>query len=204
MEFVGTTGLQLRIRLDSQICEVEKVDIEITKKYIGGIGYGVKMLYDELSPGIDPLGPENKLIFSTSPLSINKVPGGGSIILCYKSPLTGGWGDSRCGGDFGPNLKRAGFDHVIIEGRAENPVYICIKDDEVFFRPANHLLGKNVSETTSYIKKDFSEKKVSVMCIGKAGVNCVKYASVMQDGRAAGRTGAGAVMGSKNLIAIAV
>ncbi len=202
--FKGTTGKQLRIFLERKECIIEEVNQDVYEKYIGGIGYGTKILYDELEPGIDPLGPYNKLIFSTSPITLNKVPGGGSIILCYKSPLTNGWGDARCGCNFGPDLKKAGLDHVIIEGRSETPVYICINNGKVSFKPADHLLGKTVSEKTDQIRNDFEGKKVSVMCIGMAGENKVKFASVMSEGRAAGRTGAGAVMGSKNLIGIAV
>ena len=126
--FKGYTGKELRVFLGKKQTEVRESNQRIMRAYLGGVGYGAKVFYDELSPGIDPLSPENKLIFTTSPLSLHKVPGGGSIILCFKSPATNGWGESRSGGDVGPDLKKAGFDHLIIEGRSEDPVYLVIKN----------------------------------------------------------------------------
>ena len=127
----GYTGKQLRISLRDKRVSVEDVNPDIMRKYLGGAGYGARILYDELEKGIDPLAPENKLLFATSPLTVNKIPGGGSIIVCFKSPLTNTWGESRCGGDFGPDLKRAGYDALIIEGRSDEPVYIYINDNNV-------------------------------------------------------------------------
>ena len=203
--FKGYTGKELRVFLGKKQTEVREINQRIMRAYLGGVGYGAKVFYDELSPGIDPLSPENKLIFTTSPLSLHKVPGGGSIILCFKSPATNGWGESRSGGDFGPDLKKAGFDHLIIEGRSEDPVYLVINDGEVQIRLAHHLQGKSVSKKTEIIRRELpSSPRFSIMCIGLGGENLIRFATVMFEARAAGRGGAGAVMGSKNLLGIAV
>ena len=117
-EMIGSTGRQLRVWLDRREYRVEALDPERLHKYLGGTGYACRLLYDELAPGVDPLGPLNKVVFATGPLCSNTVPGGGSVELCFKSPLTGAWGESRAGSDFGPDLRRAGFDHLIVEGRS--------------------------------------------------------------------------------------
>jgi len=195
---------QLRVSLGSKEISKEDIDVSILRKYLGGVGYAARVLYDEIPKGIHPLSPENKLMFTTSPLTANRIPGGGSIMLCFKSPLTNTWGESRCGGDFGPNLKSAGYDALIIEGKSDNPIFLVIDDDHVFIRSARHLIGKKVTEKTQIIRDELKDPKISVMCIGPAGEKLVKIANVMFEGRAAGRGGAGAVMGSKNLIAVAV
>lgn len=203
-EIKGSTGRQLRIRLDGQTWRAEALDPEKVAKYLGGAGYGCRLLYDELAPGLDPLGPGNKLVFATGPLCSNAVPGGGSVELCFKSPLTGAWGESRAGSDFGPDLRRAGFDHLIVEGRSPGPVYVVIQDDQVSFRPADHLAGLTVGEKLDLIGKELPPGRFTVGAIGPAGERLVKFASVMFGDRAAGRCGAGAVMGAKNLLAVAV
>lgn len=200
----GYSGKQLRILLDDKSYKVEKIDTQALKDYVGGVGYGAKVLYEELDQGIDPLSANNKMIFSTGPLTSYRVPGGGSIEICFKSPLTNVWGEARCGGDFGPDLKKAGYDFMIIEGKALKPVYLFINDDKIEFKDASNLLGEMVLEKTKIIRKELQDSKISVMCIGIAGENLVSIATVMFEARAAGRCGAGAVMGSKNLIAIAV
>jgi aldehyde:ferredoxin oxidoreductase len=203
-DLCGYFGKQLRISLDTQETRVEEINSAVLKKYLGGVGYGARVLYDEIKKGIDPLSPDNKIIFATSPLTANNIPGGGSIMLCFKSPLTQIWGESRCGGDFGPDIRRAGFDALIIEGRAPEPVFLVINDDEVSLRPAGHMVGEKVTEKTAIIRDELNDPKISVMCIGPAGEKRVKIATVMLEHRAAGRCGAGAVMGSKNLLGIAV
>lgn len=199
----GYAGKQLRVSLGTKTIREEPLNPEVLREYLGGVGYGARLLYSELEKGIDPLGPDNKLIFATGPLTGNNMPGGGSVELCFKSPLTGGWGESRCGGDFGPDLKRAGYDFVIIEGKAEEPTHLLITDEGIQFRPAGHLSGKTVGEKTRIIREELNDPKLSVMCIGPGGESLVLYATVMSDDRAAGRCGAGAVMGSKNLLAVA-
>lgn len=200
----GYAGKQLRISLREKKVKVEHVNPDVMRNYLGGAGYGARILYDELEKGIDPLGPENKLLFATSPLTDNKIPGGGSIIICFKSPLTNTWGESRCGGDFGPDLKRAGYDALIIEDRSNKPVYIYINDENVQIKPAEKLAGRQVLEKIEMIRRELGDKRVSVMCIGPAGEKLVKIATAMFEQRAAGRCGVGAVMGSKNLLGIAV
>ncbi|MDD3655802.1 MAG: aldehyde ferredoxin oxidoreductase family protein [Atribacterota bacterium] len=195
---------QLRISLSDASFKLEKIPEKVLQNYLGGVGYAAKVLYEELNEGIDPLSPENKLIFATGPLTSYQVPGGGSIEICFKSPLTKAWGESRCGGDFGPELKKASYDFLIVEGKSSQPVYLFIHDKQVEFRNANHLVGKKVSEKTRIIREELEDQDISIMCIGIAGENLVSIASIMSEDRAAGRCGAGAVMGSKNLIAIAV
>lgn len=198
------SGKQLRISLNDCSYKCEKINKKVLQHFLGGVGYAAKVLYEELDKGIDPLGPNNKVIFATGPLTSYRVPGGGSIEICFKSPLTNAWGEARCGGDFGPDLKKAGYDFIIFEGKASKPVYLFINDDKIEFKDASHLLGKTVSEKIKIVREELNDNDISVMCIGIAGENLVKIASVMFGSRAAGRCGAGAVMGSKNLIAVAV
>jgi len=200
----GYMGKQLRISLDNKKYKIEKIDTQTLKDYLGGVGYSAKILYEELEKGIDPLSPDNKIIFATGPLTSYRVPGGGSIEICFKSPLTKAWGEARCGGNFGPDMKKAGYDFLIIEDKATEPVYLFIDDNRIEFKDASHLLGKMVSEKTRMMREELNNNDISIMCIGIAGENLVNIATVMFEGRAAGRCGGGAVMGSKNLIAIAV
>lgn len=200
----GYFGKQLRISLRNKEIIKENIDVTILRKYLGGAGYAARVLYDEIPQGTHSLSPENKLMFATSPLTANRIPGGGSIMLCFKSPLTNAWGESRCGGDFGPDLKKAGYDFLIIEGKSAEPVYLVINDDKIELRSAIGLLGKTVNEKLKIIREELSDPKISVMCIGPAGEKLVKIATVMFEHRAAGRCGVGAVMGSKNLLGIAV
>jgi len=203
-DLCGYYGKQLRVSLDTKETRMEEIDTAVLKKYLGGVGYGARVLYDEIEKGIDPLSPDNKIIFAASPLTANNIPGGGSIMLCFKSPLTRIWGESRCGSDFGPDLRRAGFDALIIEGRAPEPVFLVINDDDVSLRPAGHMVGEKVTAKIDKIRNELGDPKITVMCIGPAGEKRVKIATVMVGHRAAGRCGAGAVMGSKNLMGIAV
>jgi len=200
----GYTGKQLRISLNDKSYKTEKIDTQVLKDYLGGVGYAAKILYEELNKGIDPLSPDNKIIFATGPLTSYRVPGGGSIEICFKSPLTKGWGEARCGGNFGPDMKKAGYDFLIIEDKATEPVYLLIDDNRILFKDASHLLRKTVSEKTRMIREELEDNDISIMCIGIAGENLVNIATVMFEGRAAGRCGGGAVMGSKNLVAVAV
>lgn len=202
----GYMGQILRVDLASGNCRTETIDEEKARKFVGGVGYAAEILFNEVKPGIDPLGPENKLIFATSPLSDNLVPGGGSVSVCFKSPLTNAWGESRSGGNFGPDLRRAGFDMVVIEGKSEKPVYLEILDGNACLKEAAWLLGKDVYEKTDLIEEKLpsGRKRKSVMCIGPAGEKKVSFASIMFRDRAAGRSGGGAVMGAKNILAVAV
>ena len=200
----GYTGKLLRVNLTDEKIAVEEISHEILRKFMGGVGYAAKLLYDELSPGIDPLGPENKIIFSTGPLTGTKAPGSGFHELCFKSPLTGIWGESRSGGEWGGTLRKAGYDFLVIEGQAKEPKYIVIHDSKVEIMPAAELKGKTTSEKTKMVKEDMKDESLEVVTIGPGGENLVRFANVMCNSRAAGRCGAGAVMGSKKLLAIAV
>jgi len=199
----GYAGKIARIDLTSG-----KVQTDILKdlafQYIGGKGFGAKILYEELTPRIDPYEPSNLLIFATGPVNGLILSGAAKLCAVFKSPLTGIWGESQSGGHFAPHLKRAGYDMLIISGRSENPVYITIEDEEIKFRDASHLWGKDAFETEDIIKRDHG-KELQVLSIGPAGENLVRYACITHDrGRQFGRCGAGAVMGSKKLKAVAV
>lgn len=200
----GYNGKVLRVNLSEKSVKVEALNLDLAKKFIGGRGLGEKYLLDEIDPKIDALSPENKLIFVTGPLSGTPTPTGGRYMVVTKSPLTGTVACSNSGGRWGAELKMAGYDMIIIEGKADNPVYLYIEDDEVTIKDAAHLWGKVTSETTEILTKEHGDK-VKVANIGPAGERLSRIAAVMNDiDRAAGRSGVGAVMGSKNLKAIAV
>ena len=200
----GYNGKILRINLSEKTVRAEPLDMKEAQKFIGGRGLGTKVMMDEVDPGVDALSPENKLIFVTGPLTGTNTPTGGRYMVVTKSPLTGTIASSNSGGYWGAELKFAGYDMIIIEGKADSPVYINIVDDNVEIKDASHIWGKVVSETTSALEKEHGEK-VRVATIGPAGENLSKMAAIINDrGRAAGRSGVGAVMGSKNLKAIAV
>jgi len=201
----GYMGKFLRVNLTDGSIKEEKISDELLKMFIGGRGLGVKILYDELKPGIDPLSPENKIAILTGPLTGTAAPSSGRWCSVTKSPLTGTIHDSHSGGHFGPELKFAGFDGIIIEGASEKPVYLWIHDGEAELRDASHLWGKDTHDTTDIICKELGDEKIKVACIGPAGENLVKIACIINDKhRAAGRGGHGAVLGSKKLKAIAV
>jgi len=200
----GYKGKILRVNLKEKTTKVEELDLEKARKYIGGRGLSSKILSEEIDPNVDPLSPENKLILTTGPLTGTPTPTGGRYMAVTKSPLTGAVACSNSGGHWGAELKFAGYDAIIVEDKADSPVYINIEDDRVEIRDASHLWGKVVSETTKILEEECAEK-VKVLTIGPAGENLSKIASIMNDvDRAAGRSGVGAVMGSKNLKAIAV
>jgi aldehyde:ferredoxin oxidoreductase len=200
----GWTGKVLRVDLTNQRSSVEDLDYKTATDYIGGLGLGVKYLYDEIDPTIDPLSPKNKLIFATGPLTGTGAPSSGRYMVVTKSPLTGAIANSGASGEWAMQLKYAGFDMIILEGKASKPVYLYIDDDRVTFGDAAFLWGKNCLETEdALIAATAPDAKVA--SIGPAGEKLVRFACVMNDrGRAAGRSGVGAVMGSKNLKAIAV
>ena len=204
----GYMGKILRIDLTNGKITEEFPDENTLKMYLGGAGLATKYLFDEVKKGIDPLGPENKLIYMTGPLTGTVSPSTGRYSVVAKSPLTGAWGQANSAGFWGRDFKRSGFDGVIFEGISPKPVYLVTDEGKAELRDATHLWGKNTSETTRLIKEELGDK-FNVSCIGIGGENLVKYAAIMNDcdkpyyGRAAGRTGMGAVMGSKNLKAIA-
>ena len=200
----GYAGTILRVDLTQQDLQQESLNDAIARDFMGGRCLGSKILFDELKPGADPFGPENKLVIATGPAVGIPFSGNSRYVIMAKSPLTGGWGESNASGFFGPELKFAGFDVIVISGIAPHPVYIWIHDQQAEIRDASYIWGKITGETQDYILKEVGDPKARVACIGPGGENKVRYASVMSDlHRAAGRTGMGAVMGSKNLKAVA-
>ncbi len=204
----GYMGKILRVNLSNGTITEEFPEDETLKMFLGGAGLATKYLFDEVKAGIDPLSPKNKLIFMTGPMTGTSSPSTGRYSVVAKSPLTGFWGHANSGGYWGRDLKRAGFDGLIFEGLSEKPVYLVTDEGKAELRDATHLWGKNTSETTKLIKEELGEK-FNVACIGIGGENLVKFAAIMNDadeqnwGRAAGRCGLGAVMGSKKIKAIA-
>ncbi len=197
-------GKILRVDLTERKVSIEPLSAEKTRMFLGGSGLATKYLFDELSPRVDPLGPGNKLIFMTGPLTGTISPSSGRYSAVAKSPLTGFWGSANSGGRWGLDLKRSGFDGIILEGRATEPVYLIIDNGKAELRDATSSWGKGVKETTERMKESLG-KTFNVACIGIAGENLVRYAAIMNDvHRALGRCGLGAVMGSKNIKAIAV
>jgi aldehyde:ferredoxin oxidoreductase len=201
----GTRNRLLRVNLTDERTHTEKLSEEAVKKFLGGKCLGAKILYEELEPGIDPLGPENKLIFATGPLTGAPFPGNTRHVVMAKSPLTGGWGESHAAGFFGPELKYAGYDAIIVEGKANEPVYLWVHDGEAEFRDAKGIWGKVTGDVQRQVRREAGDEKARVASIGPGGENLVRYASVISDLYcASGRCGMGAVMGSKLLKAVAV
>ncbi|HET6475252.1 MAG TPA: aldehyde ferredoxin oxidoreductase family protein [Thermoleophilia bacterium] len=200
----GWQGRLLRVDLERRTASSEPIDRAVLEKYVGGRGLGVWYLSQEVDPKVDPLSPDNKLIFATGPLTGTSAPAGSRQMLVTKSPLTGAIATSNTGGYFGAEMKFAGYDVVIVEKAATAPVYLWIEDDRVEFHSAEDVWGREVSATTDILVGETHEE-AKVMCIGPAGENLVKISAIMNDmGRAAGRSGVGAVMGSKKLKAIVV
>lgn len=199
----GWMGKILRVNLTTGGITNEPLDEGLARNYVGGKGFSIKFLYDELDHGIDPLGPENKLIFSAGPACGTLIPASQRWTVSAKSPLTGFIGDANCGGSFGAGLKYAGYDMVIVEGKSERPVYLLIESRGVRIQDASHIWGKTTTETERIIKKEMGDPDIHIASIGPAGDNQVRFAAINNDNRTAGRTGMGAVMGSKGLKAIA-
>ncbi|MFW6029311.1 MAG: aldehyde ferredoxin oxidoreductase family protein [Halanaerobiales bacterium] len=201
----GYWGKILKIDLNNEKYEVINLEDEIYEKYLGASGIGGYLLHEEYDYDVDPLAPENPLIFMTGLLTGTSVPTAAKSSVVTKAPLTGIWTESTVGGYWGNEIKKTGYDGFIIEGKAEKSTILTIKDDQVEFFDAEEYMGKDVYETEEKITEEKGEMEVA--CIGPAGENEVKIAGIMIGGRetrAAGRTGVGALMGSKNLKAIGV
>ena len=198
-------GKLLRVNLTTGTVKSEPLNMEWARQYIGSRGLGTKYYTSEVDPKIDPLAPENKLIWATGPLTGTMASTGGRYTVITKGPLTGAIACSNSGGYWGAELKMAGWDMVIFEGKSAKPVFLYIEDDVAELRDASHLWGKSVWETEETLKKQLQQPQARVSSIGLAGENQVLYAAVVNDlHRAAGRSGVGAVMGSKNLKAVVV
>ncbi len=200
----GYAGKYLRIDLSQRRIEVEKLDEGVARKYWGGRGWGAYLLLKELKGGTDPFSPENKVLFLTGPLQGTLTPYAPKFVVITKSALSGTFTRAVSGGQWGPELKFAGYDGVVVEGVSSKPVYIFIDDDNVEIRDATHLWGTTTGETEKAIKEELEDKTVRIVSIGQAGERRVRFANVIHESRAAARGGSGAVMGSKNLKAIAV
>jgi aldehyde:ferredoxin oxidoreductase len=200
----GWAGKLLRVDLTRQQLHWEEIGEQTARDWIGARGFGIRHLVEEVPPGCDPLGPENKLIMAVGPLTGTGAPTGARYAVMTRSPLTGAVTCSNAGGQFPTELKRAGADALVFEGRSPAPVYLWLWDDGAELRPATHLWGLDTHQTSDRLKSE-TDPKARVACIGPAGERQVLFAAILNDNdRAAGRSGVGAVMGAKNLKAVAV
>ncbi len=201
----GYMGKILRVDLSTGKLEDEPLNAEYARAFVGGSGLAARYIYDMVDGDTDPLGPDNPLVFMTGPLVGTAMPSAGRCSVCALSPLTRIWGESNTGGFFGPELCFAGYDGIIITGQAEKPVWLSIVEGQAGLHDAADLWGSDSYKTQEQVREAMDEPKARVACIGQAGENQALMAAVMNDhGRAAGRTGMGAVMGSKNFKAIGV
>ena len=198
----GYAGKILRIDLSQRKTATVDYPEELRKKYLGGRGVAAYLYYRELPAALDPLGPENKIFFVTGPLTGMPVLASTKMQLATRSPDTGHYLCSNSSGNFGPYLKFAGYDGVILEGRASSPVAVVIDDEGVHFQEAGHLWGKKTTEVDEYFKKALPGKRIGVMSVGPAAERGVRIACIQVDGRSFGRGGAGAVMAAKNVKAL--
>ena len=202
----GYMGRILRVDLTTLTCKDEALPESLLRQYIGGVGLGAYYLYTETDNNTDPLGPDNRLIFMTGPFTLSGIPSSGRHAIVSKSPLTGIWGEADIGGSWGLGLKRAGYDGVIVMGKAAKPTYIVVEQGKASLHDATELWGSDTYETDEYLKNIYGPTVVT-HSIGQAGENQIPIAAIMSDGksaRAAARCGLGAVMGSKLLKAIIV
>ncbi|MTI82644.1 MAG: aldehyde ferredoxin oxidoreductase [Firmicutes bacterium] len=204
-KWFGWSGTILEVDLTSQTVSKKELPQYLAFNYLGQSGINARLLYEMVPPGINPYDPKAPLIFGVGPLAGTLAPCSGRFTVTFKSPLTGIFGDSNCGGHWGPELKLAGYDHIVITGKADHPVYLWIDNDRVEIKDARHLWGKNTWETDDIIKQEIAQNSAQVACIGPAGENLVRFAAIIcNHARAAARCGPGAVMGAKNLKGIAV
>lgn len=200
----GYMGQILHVDLDSESVMPEIIPEEVYRKYIGGRGLAARILYDDLPANVDPLDGANEVIFMTGPYTGVSAPASARFEVCTLSPQTGFFGAANAGGFFGPALKHAGFDGIVIRGNAKNPLYLWLNDGEAELRDAQSLWGQDTFKTEDLIRAELKNNRIRVACIGPAGENQINYAAIMCDrGRAAARSGAGRVLGSKKLKAIA-
>jgi len=200
----GYVGKILTIDLNNLSYDVEELAGDMARRYLGGSSLATKLLAG-MDWQQDPYHPQTDLVFATGPITGTSAPSSARYVVCSKSPLTGGWGEAHASGYWGPELRYAGFDAIIIKGKAERPVYLSINDKAVKLKSAEHLMGQDTYATETIIRNELEDKKTRVLCIGPAGEKMSRIAAIINDhGRAAARGGIAAVMGSKNLKAIAV
>ncbi len=199
----GNWGKILKVDLATGKSEVLELEERLYRDFIGGSGLAAKWFFDNECWKVEPLSPDNPLIVMNGPLSGTALPGVSRLEICARSPLTGIWGEASMGGHFSPQLKRTGYDGIIVLGASEKPVYLYVTDEKVEIKDASHLWGKDTYETEELLKQEVGDKRAQVISIGPAGENLVKFANVMNDrGSTSGRGGLGAVMGSKKLKAV--
>ena len=204
-ELGGYIGKVLRVNLTNGVSKVSDLERALITGFLGGRGFNAKRLYDEIPPGTNPLSPENKLYFATGPLVGTSFPTASRFNISAKSPQTGILGDTNAGGHFASEMKYAGYDQIILEGRSSKPVYINVSDGNVEFKNASHLKGKGVYETDEIIKSDLGDRRIQTAIIGPAAENGVRFAGIFANlMRAAARTGMGSVMASKGVKALVV
>ncbi len=204
MTLYGYAGTVLRIDLNRSRIQKEPLPAEMAEKYLGGRGFVARMLFDEIAPDVDPDSEDNRFIAAVGPLTGHFLPASGKTHFGAKSPATGGYADSNMGGHFGPAMKYAGYDVLVLTGKAVDPSYLFIEDDRVEIRPAGKYWGKGSLTTERMLKDDLGED-FQILTIGPAGERKVRFACISHDfGRQAGRTGIGLVLGAKNIKAIAV
>jgi aldehyde:ferredoxin oxidoreductase len=199
MIMYGWKGRFLRVNLSKNKAVADQYDASLTRRYLGGRGFAAKVLWDELKYEVDPLSPNNKLVFAAGPLTGFALPSSGKLVVAAKSPLTGGYGDGNIGTIAAVQMRKAGYDATIIEGKAEKPTVLLVRDKSAEFLDAKDLWGLNSFETEKKLRELYGQG-AGILCIGPGGENLVKFANIVcQEGRAGGRPGMGAVMGSKNL-----
>ncbi len=204
-KYYGWAGTILNVDLTKGRIEKELLSPVLARKYLGASGLNSAKVFELVKPEVDALSPKNVLIFGTGPLTGTLAPGSSRLTVTSKSPKNNTFGDANIGGFFSVELKFAGYDQLILFGKARRPVYLWIDDDEVELRDASSLWGKSTWDTARMIKEEVGDPFIQVVCIGQGGENLSKVATIMcPTKRAAGRSGMGAVMGSKNLKAIAV
>ena len=183
----------------------ERVTKDFARKYVGGRGFNSRLLFDLVPKGVDPLGPKNFLIFGVGPLIGTRAPASGRFTVTTKSPQTDIFGNSNCGGFFGPELRFAGYSQLVISGKHDNPVYLFIDDENIQLKDASQLWGKGNMETQEMIKEEIGDPKAKIVCIGPAGERLVRYSVIFHTPHnLAARVGVGTVMGSKKLKAVVV
>lgn len=204
-KYYGYAGRILRVNLTKEQVKVQRLEKKLIAEFLGGRGFNIKRLYEEIPKSVQPLSPQNKLFFAAGPLVGTAFPLGARFNVSAKSPLTGILGDSNAGGHFAAEMKFAGYDQIVIEGKSQKPVYVFIRDQEVQILDAKSLLGKDTYEATEAIKKDLGDRTIQVATVGPAAENGVLFAGIFANlARPAARTGMGTVMASKNLKAVAI
>jgi len=198
----GYAGKILRVDLSRGRIREQEVSREFAYTFLGGSGFGTKMLWDEVGPEVEPFSGENRLIFAIGPLTGTIYPTAGRFEVVGKSPLTGIYGDANSGGHFAPKMKQAGYDCVVFQGRSPKPVYLWLNNGSAELRDAKSVWGHGTEETEKILREELGDPRVQSACIGQAGENLVRYAAVMTHGCAAARSGLGALMGFMRVKAI--